>query len=104
MRFQSIKGLVGSVCAYSKIVVQFFVWSRSVFHTTLTRKTVRSYFGEGIGMEENAWVTISQASCVHTKHKWYTQRRFDILNGYELELTRCINCHKTVEMKIKKLD
>jgi hypothetical protein len=44
----------------------------------------------------------SQATCDHAKHQWYVQRRFDMLNGFEFVVTRCINCHTTVALEIKK--
>jgi hypothetical protein len=53
-------------------------------------------------MEEDN-LLVSQSSCDHGKHRRYTQRRFDILNGLELNLTRCINCHHIVALEVKKL-
>ncbi len=53
-------------------------------------------------MEEDMLVVTRQANCDHAKEKHYTQRRFDILNGYEFNITRCINCHKTLAMDAKK--
>jgi hypothetical protein len=44
----------------------------------------------------------TQPDCNHQKHQVYTQRRFDILNGFEFTLTRCLNCHKIVGMQAKK--
>jgi len=55
-------------------------------------------------MEDEAVETVQQAVCEHAKQRWYVQRRFDILNGFEVVLTRCINCHKTMTLEIKKLD
>jgi hypothetical protein len=55
-------------------------------------------------METGSPAVVSQAACDHVKHRWYTQRRFDILNGFELVVTRCINCHKTVALEVKKLN
>jgi hypothetical protein len=49
-------------------------------------------------------VSISQAACDHAKERRYTQKHFDILNGFELVLTRCINCHKILAFEIKKLN
>ncbi len=43
-----------------------------------------------------------QANCDHASHRQYKQRRFDVLNGFELNLTRCINCHKTLVIEVKK--
>jgi hypothetical protein len=54
-------------------------------------------------MKENRLIFISQASCDHTKQRRYTQTRFDILNGFELVLTRCLNCHKILALEAKKL-
>jgi hypothetical protein len=53
-------------------------------------------------MEEDTIVAIVQANCIHEKERHYTQRQFDILNGYELNVTRCINCHKTLSLEAKK--
>jgi hypothetical protein len=46
---------------------------------------------------------IYQAICDHADHQSYKQRQFDILNGFELVFTRCINCHATLALEIKKL-
>ncbi|XHH09530.1 MAG: hypothetical protein ACFCUE_02570 [Candidatus Bathyarchaeia archaeon] len=56
----------------------------------------------GSKMEEDMLVVTRQVNCNHAKERQYTQRRFDILNGYELTLTRCINCHKTLSIEVKK--
>jgi hypothetical protein len=53
-------------------------------------------------MEEDMLFVARQANCNHAKEKHYIQRRFDILNGYEFNITRCINCHKTLVMEAKK--
>jgi hypothetical protein len=55
-------------------------------------------------MEKDSVVTISQVTCDHDKQRHYTQTRFDILNGFELVLTRCINCHKVLAFQVKKLN
>jgi hypothetical protein len=55
-------------------------------------------------MEKDRLVSVAQAMCDHAKQKWYTQRRFDLLNGFEIVQTRCINCHKTLAMEVKKLN
>jgi hypothetical protein len=49
-------------------------------------------------------VSISQVTCDHAKQRRYTQTRFDILNGFEVVLTRCINCHKILAFEVKKLN
>ncbi len=54
-------------------------------------------------MKSDRLVSVYQATCEHLVHEIYTQRRFDILNGFEMVLTRCINCHKTLKMEIKHL-
>ncbi len=53
-------------------------------------------------MEEDTLFTMRQLNCNHQKEELYTQRRFDILNGFEYNLTRCLNCHKIVELEAKK--
>jgi hypothetical protein len=55
-------------------------------------------------MEEDRLVSLSQVTCDHAKQRRYTQTRFDILNGFELVLTRCINCHKILAFEVKKLN
>ena len=53
-------------------------------------------------MEEDNLLAMRQVYCSHQKQEMYTQRRFDILNGFEFNLTRCLNCHKIVELEAKK--
>jgi hypothetical protein len=55
-------------------------------------------------MAEDRQVSISQVTCEHAKQRRYTQTRFDILNGFEIVLTRCINCHKILTFEAKKLN
>ncbi len=55
-------------------------------------------------MRESRLLSVAQATCDHAKQRQYTQTQFDILNGYELVLTRCINCHKIIVMNVKKLN
>jgi len=54
-------------------------------------------------MEENRLISISQVTCDHAKQRCYTQMRSDILNGFEVVVTRCINCHKILTFEAKKL-
>jgi len=53
-------------------------------------------------MVEEELVDTSQRNCDHGKERLYTERCFDILNGFELTFTRCINCHKIVTLEAKK--
>jgi hypothetical protein len=55
-------------------------------------------------MRENRLLSVAQATCEHAKQRQYTQTRFDILNGYELVFTRCINCHKILILDVRKLN
>jgi hypothetical protein len=55
------------------------------------------------GMDKEQSPEISQVNCDHLGYKRYTERRFDILNGFELEETRCANCHKILVTKIIKI-
>jgi hypothetical protein len=43
-----------------------------------------------------------QPNCNHKKQQLYTQKRFDVLNGFELTFTRCLNCHKIVGLEARK--
>ncbi len=54
-------------------------------------------------MVEDRLVSISKVICNHWNQKRYTQKSFDILNGFEIVLTRCINCHKILILEVKKL-
>ena len=53
-------------------------------------------------MDEETLVAASQPNCDHENQRLYTDRCFDILNGFELTFTRCINCHKIVSLEAKK--
>ena len=53
-------------------------------------------------MEEDVMFSMRQLNCAHQTQRSYHQRRYDILNGYEFNLTRCINCHKIMELEAKK--
>jgi hypothetical protein len=53
-------------------------------------------------MEEDTLFSIRQINCDHQNQKLYTQRRFDILNGFEFNETKCLKCHKIVELKAQK--
>jgi len=43
-----------------------------------------------------------KATCQHSLNECYDCRRFDILNGFEIRETKCINCHKTLVLDVKK--
>jgi hypothetical protein len=53
-------------------------------------------------MNEETLVETSQLNCDHENQRLYTDRCFDVLNGFELTFTRCINCHKIVSLEAKK--
>ena len=53
-------------------------------------------------MEAETLIHNSQANCRHEQYRKYSQRSFDILNGFEIFATKCYNCHKTLELKIRK--
>ena len=53
-------------------------------------------------MEADILVSVNQHNCKHEKHRKYTERNFDILNGFEIVAVRCYNCHKAIELTIKK--
>jgi len=53
-------------------------------------------------MEEDNVFYIRQFTCTHEKTQLYKQRRFDILNGFEFNFTRCLNCHKIVSLDARK--
>lgn len=54
-------------------------------------------------MEEDEVVVIRKCICNHFQQRQYTQKRLDILNGFELVLTRCINCHKVLNLEAKRI-
>jgi hypothetical protein len=54
-------------------------------------------------MEEEILVSINQKNCNHWEHRKYTERNFDVLNGFEITVLRCGNCHKTLQMAVKGL-
>jgi len=53
-------------------------------------------------MAADILVSVNQHNCKHEKHRKYTERNFDILNGFEIVAVRCYNCHKAIELTIKK--
>jgi len=55
-------------------------------------------------MDEERLVEASQLNCNHEKRELYIERCFDILNGFELTFTRCLNCHKIVSFEAKKFE
>jgi len=55
-------------------------------------------------MEQEELTNVSRALCDHSKQRRYTQKQFDILNGFELVETRCLNCHKILVLNIGKID
>jgi hypothetical protein len=79
-----------------------FFLNRRFFHKSYLPLRAESELREG-RMEEDRLVSISQVTCDHWKQRLYKQTRFDILNGFELVLTRCINCHKILAFEVKKL-
>lgn len=54
-------------------------------------------------MHEERLTSVSQLICDHAKQRRYTQTRFDILNGFEVVVTKCLNCHKTLALDVKKI-
>ncbi len=53
-------------------------------------------------MEDERLFYTGRPKCDHVSHQVYVQRRFDILNGLEFNLTRCLNCHKIVGLQARK--
>lgn len=72
------------------------------FIRVICRCKVKDELREG-RMYQDRLISFSQVTCDHAKQRRYTQTRFDILNGFELVLTRCINCHKVLAFEVKKL-
>ena len=54
-------------------------------------------------MEEDELVVIRKYICNHFQQRRYTQKRLDILNGFELVLIRCINCHKVLNLEARRI-
>jgi len=55
-------------------------------------------------MEADILVSVNQHNCKHEKHRKYTDRNFDIINGFEIIAVKCCNCHKTLKLTINKLN
>ncbi len=55
-------------------------------------------------MQKERLTNLSELTCEHAKQRQYTQTRFDILNGFEMHVTKCINCNKTLFLEVKKLN
>jgi hypothetical protein len=54
-------------------------------------------------MGEDKLMIIRKNLCNHFQQRQYKQKRLDILNGFELVLTRCINCHKVLNLEAKRI-
>jgi len=54
-------------------------------------------------MREEELMLIRNNLCNHLQHRNYNQKRLDILNGFQLTLIRCINCHKVLSLEAKKI-
>lgn len=54
-------------------------------------------------MARDQLISVSQAICDHSKHRHYTQREFDILKGFEIVETKCLNCHKILVLNVGKI-
>lgn len=54
-------------------------------------------------MEQDELTSVSQALCDHSNQRHYVQKKFDILKGFELVETRCLNCHKILVLEIRKV-
>lgn len=53
-------------------------------------------------MEKEELTIVNQALCDHSKQRRYTQKQFDILNGLNVIETRCLNCHKILDLTISR--
>lgn len=54
-------------------------------------------------MTQEELISVNQALCNHPNQRHYTQKRFDILNCFEIVETRCSNCHKILFLEIRKI-
>jgi hypothetical protein len=54
-------------------------------------------------MGEDELRVISKNICDHFQQRHYKQKRLDILNGFELVLTRCINCHRVLNLEARRI-
>ncbi len=73
------------------------------FSTRVKRSQGYSLIEEG-DLKGDTARSVLESICDHAMHRHYTRRQFDILGGFEFTVTRCINCHKTIELEVKKLD
>lgn len=48
-------------------------------------------------------VPIHQLNCEHEKYMKLKEKKFDILYGFEIIAIKCVNCHKTLELRIKRI-
>ena len=54
-------------------------------------------------MTQEELISVNQALCNHSNQKHYAQKRFDILNCFEIVETRCSNCHKILFLELRKI-
>jgi len=55
-------------------------------------------------MDKERLTSVSQLICDHAKQRKYCTSEYDILNGFEIVVTKCLNCHKTLALEVKKLN
>jgi hypothetical protein len=54
-------------------------------------------------VDDSQLISAGRLMCDHAKQRLYVQRQFDILNGLEVVVTRCCNCHATIALEVKRL-
>jgi len=52
-------------------------------------------------MAAESLLEFNQVFCEHANQRLYTLRMFDILKGFEIVETKCINCHKIIILEIR---
>ena len=55
-------------------------------------------------MKAEILVSVTQVNCKHEKQLKYSERIFDILNGFEIITIKCSNCHKTLKLTVKRMN
>jgi len=57
---------------------------------SLLKLNRQRFDGKEGSMQNEGFNYTTEPDCNHQKHQVYTQRRVDVLNGFEFTLTRCV--------------
>ena len=74
----------------------------------LIKMEIRKISRKQYEIEFNLWYKVIhknvENNCKHDKYLKWKNRKFDLINGFEITEIRCSNCNKLLELTIKALN